>query len=174
MQGNKNEEVKILAVNAGVASGRWVPKGQGTTPAITHQGRRIPATQPQAPLCPAPHCSTHHNEARNLVEVIWKPQEGGRTLDQESGGREGNQEKHYATRTEHHANKASSRTQTQCRHLPWNVLAQKRQTAGQEYGPPCSQTMVNAININIVTGQRYRQPTSHQRMPKNYTRDHSS
>ena len=58
---------------------------------------------------------------------------GGRTLDQESGGREGNQEKHYTTRTEHHANKASSTTQTQRRHLPWNVLAQKRHTAGQEY-----------------------------------------
>ena len=69
------------------------------------------------------------------MEVTWKPQEGGRALDQEIGGREGNQEKHYVTRTEHHAKKASSTTQTQRRHLPWNVLAQKRQTAGQEYAP---------------------------------------
>ena len=63
--------------------------------------------------------TTCHTEARSSVEVIWKPWKGVDTLNQESRGREGNQEKHYSTRTGRHAKKALSSTQTQCRHLPW-------------------------------------------------------
>ena len=63
--------------------------------------------------------TTCHTEARSSVEVIWKPWKGVGTLNQESRGREGNQEKHYSTRTGRHAKKALSSTQTQCRHLPW-------------------------------------------------------
>ena len=32
--------------------------------------------------------------------------------------------------------------------------------------PPCSRTMVNATNANIVTQQRYKRPTRPQRTPK--------
>ena len=60
-----------------------------------------PATQPQAPLCPAPHYSTRHTEARSSVEVKWKTPRRGETLNQESGGRKGNQEKWYYNRTSH-------------------------------------------------------------------------
>ena len=46
-----------------------------------------------------------------------KPERGGETLNQESGGREGKQDKRYVTRTRRHANKASSTTQTQRRQM---------------------------------------------------------
>ena len=39
------------------------------------------------------------------------------TLNQESGGREGNQKKRYATKMPRHANKASSTMHTQRRHM---------------------------------------------------------
>ena len=42
---------------------------------------------------------------------------GGCQAEGTSGGREGNQEKRYATGTPRHANKASSTTQTQRRHV---------------------------------------------------------
>ena len=63
--------------------------------------------------------STHHTEARSPVEVKCKntwnkikknfkklkknPGKEGETLNQESGGREGNLEKRYAARTPRHA-----------------------------------------------------------------------
>ena len=74
---------------------------------------------------PAPYYSTRHTEARNSVKVEWQKKKtkprgggGGKTLNQRKRTGE-DQEKRYATRTERHANKASSATQTQHRHLPW-------------------------------------------------------
>ena len=75
-------------------------------------------------------------------------------------------EKCCATRKECHVNKALSKTQTQCRHLPWPAHVQKRHTELDRNLPPCSRTMVNATNANIVMGQRYRRLTRHQRTPK--------
>ena len=90
-----------------------MPIGQGAATAITPQGGRTPTglpTQPRdlhtAPPHPRPapnYSSTRHTEARSPVQVKRKkPQEKksgnkGEALNQESGGREGNQEKHYAT-----------------------------------------------------------------------------
>ena len=62
--------------NACVASGGWVPMGQGAATAIhpkaeEHPQAYQPATQPRAPPRPAPHYSTRHTEARSPVEVKW-------------------------------------------------------------------------------------------------------
>ena len=70
---------------------------------------------------------------------------GGETLNQESGGREGNQEKRYSTRTERQAKKALSSTQTQCRHLLWPAHAQKRHTTGQEFA--CMLTKQQTLTV---------------------------
>ena len=93
-----------------------MPIGQGAATAITPQGGRTPTGLPtrnpatRPPHRPPPHprpapnySSTRHTEARSPVQVKRKkPQEKksgnkGEALNQESGGREGNQEKHYAT-----------------------------------------------------------------------------
>ena len=63
-----------IYVNACVASGGWVPIGQGAATAIhpkaeEHPQAYQPATQPRAPPRPAPHYSTRHTEARSPVEV---------------------------------------------------------------------------------------------------------
>ena len=65
---------KISYVKAGVASGGWVPMGQGAATAIhpkaeEHPQAYQPATQPRAPLAQPPHYSTRHTEARSPVEV---------------------------------------------------------------------------------------------------------
>ena len=159
--------------------------GQGLSCNCNYNPRRKNThrpTNPQPshePPRPAPHYSTRHTEARSPVEIKWtnprnnektktttKTEKEGETLTQESGGREGNQEKRSATGTPRHANKASSTTQTQRRHMAcvytkatyrWTVICPP---------PPCSRTMVNATNANIVTQTRYRRPTRHQRTPK--------
>ena len=82
-------------------------------------------THRHANLRPAPHYSTRHTEARSPVEIKCtnprnkekKSREGGGDLKPRRGGREGNQEKPYATRTPRHANKASSTTQTKRRRM---------------------------------------------------------
>ena len=63
-----------IIINACVASGGWVPMGQGAATAIhpkaeEHPQAYQPATQPRAPPRPAPHYSTRHTEARSPVEV---------------------------------------------------------------------------------------------------------
>ena len=63
-----------IYVNACVASGGWVPMGQGAATAIhpkaeEHPQAYQPAPQPRAPPRPAPHYSTRHTEARSPVEV---------------------------------------------------------------------------------------------------------
>jgi len=84
----------------------------------------------------------------------------GETLNQESGGRDGNQEKRYYNRTsrqqrfEH--NVGTCHDLRMCRS---NIPLDRNL-------PPCSWTMVNATNVNKVTRQRYRQPTCQQRMPR--------
>ena len=82
-------------------------------------------THRHANLRPAPHYSTRHTAARSPVEIKCtnprnkekKSREGGGDLKPRRGGREGNQEKPYATRTPRHANKASSTTQTKRRRM---------------------------------------------------------
>ena len=87
-----------------------------TNPQPSHESPSLP---------PPPYYSTRHTEARNSVKVEWQKKKtkprgggGGKTLNQRKRRGE-DQEKRYATRTERHANKASSATQTQHRHLPW-------------------------------------------------------
>ena len=77
-----------------------------------------------------------------------------------------NQEKPYATRTPRHSTLTKLRVQRKHSVGTWPAHAPKRHTAGQESAPPCSRTMINATNANIVTQQRYRRPTRHQRTPK--------
>ena len=71
------------------------------------------------------------------------------------------QERHSTPR---HANKASSTTQTQRRHVACACTKATYRWTG--ICPSCSRTMVNATNANIVMQQRYRRLTRHQRMPK--------
>ena len=70
-----------------------------------------PTTWPRAQPRPAPHYSTCHTVASSPVEVKctnpWNkgkknPGKEGETLNQESRGREGNQEKRYATEAPRH------------------------------------------------------------------------
>ena len=74
---NVNEKILvILNINACVASGGWVPIGQGAATAIhlkaeEHPQAYQPPTQPRASPRPAPHYSTRHTEARSPVEVKW-------------------------------------------------------------------------------------------------------
>ena len=93
-------------------------------PATQVRGPSRPFPPPPIPPLPPPppYYSTRHTEARSPVEVKrTKPskqtRKEGETLNQESGGRKGNQEKRCATRTPRHANKASSTTQTQRRYI---------------------------------------------------------
>ena len=139
-----------MLINAHIASGGWVPRGQGAPTAITPQDGRTPqiyqpATQSLAPPPPRPAWDLKYNKGSkcNLLYHLshWGQKLsgsnmktlGGGTLNQESGGREGNQEKCYSTRTDCQAKKALSSTQTQCRHLLWPAHAQKRHTTGQEF-----------------------------------------
>ena len=63
---------KISYVKAGVASGGWVPMGEGAATAIHPKAEEHPqAYQPPAmsPPRPEPHYSTRRPEARSPVEV---------------------------------------------------------------------------------------------------------
>ena len=58
----------MYKINACVASGGWVPMGQGAATAIQpkaeeHPQAYQPATQPRAPPCPAPHYRPNANMA---------------------------------------------------------------------------------------------------------------
>ena len=66
--------------------------------------------------------------------------------------------------TPRHANKALSATQTQRTHMACACTNATYRWTG--ICPPCSRTMVNATNANMVSQQRYRRPTRHQRMTK--------
>ena len=108
-------------INARVASGGWVPMGQGAATAITPQGGRTPTGLPTSNPNTSPSPPLRHPSP---VEVKWtnpwnKEKKPGRreTLNQESGGREGNQEKRYTTAMPRNANKALSTMQTQRRHM---------------------------------------------------------
>ena len=92
------------AFNACVASGGWVPMGQGAATAITPQSGRTLTGLPTRNPATLPHYSTRHNEARSPVEVkCTNPRNKGKKQKQKkSGAREGNQEKRYATRTPRH------------------------------------------------------------------------
>ena len=67
-------------------------------------------------------------------------------------------------RTPRHANKGSSAMQTRRRHMACAYAKATYRWTG--VCPPCSRTMVNATNANIVTQQRYRRLTRHQGRPK--------
>ena len=102
----------------------WCPWVRGLQPQLHPKAEEYPqayqpATQPRASPRPVPHYSTRHTEARSPVEVKWtNPRNEGKntgtegeTLNQESGGREGNQEKRYATRRSRHATLTKLRVQ---------------------------------------------------------------
>ena len=135
------------------------PWARGLQPQSHPKAEEHPqAYQPATPTrAPAPHYGTHHTEARSLVEVKWtnpwnKEKKPGRreTLNQESGGREGNQEKRYATLLQCHAMLTNLRVQ--CKHNvgTWPAHALKRHTAGQESAPKLTNN-----------GKRYKRKHSH-------------
>ena len=126
-----------------------------------------PATSPPTPRpCPPPPLTIELVTQKPSGSKMHKPPKQeknpgkeGENLNQESRGREGNQEKCYATRMPCHAvprnaNKALSTTQTKCRHMCLSNILQDRNL------PPCSRTMVSATNANIVMQQHYKQPTT--------------
>ena len=95
-------------------------------------------------LRPAPHYSTCHTEARSPVEIKCtnprnkekNPGKEGETLNQEEeGGREGNQEKPYATRTSRHATLTKLPVQRKQNVGTWHAHAPQQHTAGQEFAP---------------------------------------
>lgn len=142
--------------------------GQGAATAITPHGRRTPTglpicnpatSPPSQPLCPASHYSTHHTGGGKMK----KTQEGGETLNQESGGKEGNQEKCYTTRRPRHTNTASSTRQTQRRHMAGTCA---EVTYCWTESAPMLTNNGKCYKANIVMRQPYRQSTSHQRTPK--------
>ena len=116
-------------VNACVASGGWVPMGQGGcnlnyTPRRRNTHRPTnsqPSHRPPAPIPPLYHPS-HLGQKPSGSKMNKPPKQGkktgkeGETLNSRKR-REENQEKRYATRTPRHANKAPSTTQTQPRHM---------------------------------------------------------
>ena len=124
------------------------PWARGLQPQL-HPQTYQPATQPRAPPPrPAPHYSTRRPEARSPVEVKWtnprnkekKNEKKGETLNQESGGMEGNQEKRYATRTPRHAtprHATLTKLRVQRKHNvgTWPAYAPKRHTAGRDSAP---------------------------------------
>ena len=114
-------------INARVASGGWVPMGQGAATAITPQGGRTPTglptsnpnTSPSPPLRHPSHWGQKPSGSKMNKPLKQREKKPGRreTLNQKSGGREGNQKKRYATTMPRHANKASSTMHTQRRHM---------------------------------------------------------
>ena len=123
------------------------------------------ATQQQVP--PPNPCAQHPTIAPiTLVEVKWKKPKrggGGETLNQESGGKEGNQEKCYTTRRPRHTNTASSTRQTQRRHMAGTCA---EVTYCWTESAPMLTNNGKCYKANIVMRQPYRQSTSHQRTPK--------
>ena len=64
-----------------------------------------------------------------------KTEKKGETLNQESGGMEGNQEKRYATRTPRHATLTKLRVQRKHNVGTWPAHALKRHTAERDSAP---------------------------------------
>ena len=96
-----------------------------------------------------------------------KSREGGGDLKprkRREGGREGNQEKRYATRTSRHATLTKLLVQRRQNVGTWLAYAPQQHTTEKEFSPMLS--MVNATNADIVMQQRYKRPTRHQRTPK--------
>ena len=83
----------------------------------------------------------------------------------ESGGKEGNQEKRYATRTPRHATLTKLRVQRKHNVGTWPPHAPKRHTAGQESAPMLTNNG-KRYKRKHSHAQRYRRPTRYQRMPK--------
>ena len=118
----------LLAVNASLASGRWVPRGQVAATSITPQGGRTPtglptcnpATSPPAPSPPAPVALRPE-----ALEVKWKTPRRGEDPKPRKWrvGGEPREMLRYCNRTPH----------LQRRHLPRH--AQKCDTGGQESAP---------------------------------------
>ena len=134
----------LIEFGACVASGGWVPMGQGAAIAITPQGGRTtptglptnPATSPPVPSpAPPPHYSTCHTEAETRKK---NPKKEGETLNQESRGREENQEKcytTYTTRMPRHALLTKLRVHCKQNVGTWPVHVPKQHTTGQESAP---------------------------------------
>ena len=145
------------------------PRGlqpQSHPKAEEHRQAYQPATQLRAPLRPVPYYSTRHTETRRPVKVIIimnkppkqrkKNQGGEETLDQESSGRERNQEKKYATRTPRHANKARRHMACACAEATyrWTGIC------------PMLTNNDESCKRKHVTQQHYRRPTCHQSVTK--------
>ena len=116
--------------------------GQGAATTITPPRRKN--THRHTNLRPAPHYSTCHTEARSPVEIKCtnsrnkekNPGKEGETLNQEEeGGREGNQEKPYATRTSRHAALTKLPVQRKQNVGTWHAHAPQQHTAGQKFAP---------------------------------------
>ena len=117
-------QVKVGCPWARCCDCNYIPKRKNTH---SHRPTNPQPSHEPTPTQP-PSYSTHHTEARSPVKVRCtnpqnkgkkNPRKEGETLNQESRGREGSQEKCYATRTPCHTNKAQSKTQTKCRHMAY-------------------------------------------------------
>ena len=144
--------------------------GQGAATAITTQGGRTPIGLPTCNPATSPPCT----QPPTIAPVIPRPKQGkkntrkeGETLNQESRGREGNQEKRYATRTPRHATLTKPRVQCNQNVGTWLAQVPKQHTTGQESAP-----------MLLNNGKRYKcnSTTNGQHATKECqnTRDHSS
>ena len=97
-----------------------------------------PATQPRVPLCPAPPPRPPPTIAPVILRLKQgkkNPKKEGETLNQESRGREENQEKRYTTRMPRHALLTKLRVHCKQNVGTWPVHVPKQHTTGQESAP---------------------------------------
>ena len=169
----------LIEFGACVASGGWVPMGQGAAIAITPQGGRTPtglptcnpATSPPVPTPPPPHYTTIAPVILRLKQGKKKnPKKEGETLNQESRGRQENQEKRYTTyttRMPRHALLTKLRVHCKQNVGTWPVHVPKQHTTGQESAP-----------MLLNNGKRYKcnstTKSQHATKERQNTRDHSS
>ena len=145
-------------INARVASGGWVPMGQGAATAITPQGGRTPTglptsnpnTSPSPPLRHPSHWGQKPSGSKMNKPLKQREKKPGRreTLNQKSGG--GRATKRNATLLQCHA--MLTKLRVQCTHNvgTWPVHSLKRHTAGQESAPKLTNN-----------GKRYKRKHSH-------------
>ena len=144
--------------------------GQGAATAITPQGGRTPTGLPTCNLATSPPPPTIAPVILRLKQGKKNPKKEGETLNQESRGREENQEKRYTTyttRMPRHALLTKLRVHCKQNVGTWLVHVPKQHTTGQESAP-----------MLLNNGKRYKcnSTTNSQHATKEHqnTRDHSS
>ena len=173
-----------LCLNARIASGVCVPRGQGLQQqshpkAEEHPQAYQPATQLRAPPPPPPpYYSTRHTEARNSVKVEWQKknetERRGRGEDPKPKKAEGGGgTKRNATLLEQNATPTKLRVQRKHNIGTCHGLRKRRSDIPWDRNlPPRSRTMVNTTNADAIALQLQTANTPPKKAKD--TRDHNS